>query len=138
MTTARAEAPRALDTRMRASIVAVAVAGVALTGGALLVFGLSTALSVGLGAAIATANLWVLAKIVAALLPDGTGAAGAGRGNAGAWGVVAALKVLALVAGVWLLMRHGVVSPMPLMVGFGSLPIGIAIGSLVSDRSASA
>jgi hypothetical protein len=33
-------------------------------------------------------------------------------------------------------MRHGVVSPLPMLVGFGSLPIGIAIGSLVSDRSA--
>jgi hypothetical protein len=39
-----------------------------------------------------------------------------------------------LVVAVWLLMRHGVVSPLPMMVGFGALPIGIAIGSLVSDR----
>ncbi len=46
------------------------------------------------------------------------------------------LKMLGLVGGVWLLMRHGVVSPIPMVVGFGSLPIGIVIGSLVSDRSA--
>jgi hypothetical protein len=41
-----------------------------------------------------------------------------------------------LLAAAWLLMRHGVVSPVPMLVGFGSLPIGIAIGSLVSDRGA--
>jgi uncharacterized membrane protein len=41
-----------------------------------------------------------------------------------------------LVVAVWLLMRYGLVSPVPLLVGFGALPIGIAIGSVVSDRGA--
>jgi hypothetical protein len=43
--------------------------------------------------------------------------------------------MLGLVAAVWLLMRHGVTAPLPMVVGLGSLPIGIVIGSLVSDRS---
>jgi hypothetical protein len=49
---------------------------------------------------------------------------------------VAGLKVLAWGAIAWLLMRHGLISVAPLLVGLLSLPIGIAIGSLVSDRSA--
>jgi hypothetical protein len=49
---------------------------------------------------------------------------------------VAALKMVGLVGVVWLLMRHGVVGPVAMMLGFGALPIGIAIGSLVSDRTA--
>jgi hypothetical protein len=44
--------------------------------------------------------------------------------------------MVGLVGVVWLLMRHGVVSPVPMMVGIGALPIGIAIGGLVSDRNA--
>jgi hypothetical protein len=44
--------------------------------------------------------------------------------------------MFALSASAWLLMRHGIVSPLPMLIGFGALPIGIAIGSLVSDRSA--
>ena len=101
------------------------------------------------GLAIATANLWALARVVAALLPtdaptdapaaDGTEGPRTGRGPGprgfAAWSLLAALKMVGLVALVWLLMRRGVVSPLPMLVGFGALPIGIAIGSLVSDRS---
>jgi hypothetical protein len=94
-------------------------------------------LSVGLGAITATLNMWALARIVGALFPRGpTGAAGAPAEGRGAWSLVALLKMLALFAVVGLLIRHGVVSPVPMMLGFGSLPIGIVIGSQLSDRSA--
>ncbi|HEY1696849.1 MAG TPA: ATP synthase subunit I [Polyangiaceae bacterium] len=119
---------------MRVSIVAVALTGAAFALGAVVVAGPATALSVAIGAAVATANLWALARIIAALLPRTEGGAKA-QSRAG-WGIVAILKVLGLVAVVWLLMRHGIVSPIPMVVGFAALPIGIAIGSLVSDRSA--
>ena len=132
--TARTEAPapRRLDGRMRTSIAAVAVTGVGLALVALVVFGMSAAFSVAVGAAIAAGNLWALARIIAALLPDD--AQSARSQNKAAWALLAVLKMFGLVVGVWLLMRHGVVSPLPMIVGFGSLPIGIAIGSLVSDR----
>ena len=126
-----------MDPRMRRSIVAVAAVGAAMSLAALLFFGLATAFSVAVGAAIAAGNLWALARIIGSLLPgEGADATAAASQSKAGWGVVAVLKLLGLVAGVWLLMRHGVVSPLPMMVGFGSLPIGIAIGSLVSDRSA--
>ena len=118
---------------MSRAIVAVALTGAALSTGALLFAGLGAAFSVAVGAAIATGNLWALARIIGALLPSGR--AGAEAQSKGAWALVAVLKIFALLAAVWLLMRHGVVSPLPMLVGFGALPIGIAIGSLVSDRS---
>jgi ATP synthase I chain len=134
MTTARTEtsAPRRLDGRMRASIASVALVGAGFALVTLVVFGMSAALSVAVGAAIAAGNLWALARIIAALLPDD--AQSARSQNKAAWALLAVLKMFGLIVAVWLLMRHGVVSPLPMMVGFGSLPIGIAIGSLVSDR----
>jgi hypothetical protein len=37
---------------------------------------------------------------------------------------------------VWFLMHHGLASPLSLAIGYGALPIGVAIGSLVSDKTA--
>lgn len=102
--------------------------------------GARVALSIGIGAAIAAANLYVLAQIVASMIgvpgPARAGEdAAPAQGNAGAWGVVAFFKMNALIAGVWYLMTKGLVAPIPLVFGYGSLPIGIAIGSLVSDKT---
>jgi hypothetical protein len=119
---------------MRRALLAVAITGATLSAGALLVAGIATAFSVAVGAAIATGNLWALARIIGALLPAEREGAEA-QSKAG-WGLIVVLKLLGLVGVVWLLMRHGVVSPVPMLIGFGALPIGIAIGSLVSDRSA--
>jgi hypothetical protein len=123
-----------LDARMRLCLLAVALSGVALALCALAVFGAKSGLSVAVGAGVATGNLWVLGRIVAALLP--AEAAGARAQSRAGWVLVAMLKMVGLVVLLWLLMRHGGVSPLSLMAGFGALPIGIAIGSLVSDRSA--
>jgi hypothetical protein len=123
-----------LDARMRRCLAGVAIAGAVLAVCALAVADPWSALSVAVGAAIATGNLWILARIVHALLPQT--AAGARAQSRAGWALVAALKMVGLVGVVWLLMRHGLVAPVPLMIGFGALPIGIAIGSLVSDRNA--
>jgi hypothetical protein len=123
-----------LDARMRLCLLAVALTGSAFAVGAWAVFGARSALAVALGSGIATGNLWVLGRIVTALLP--VEAAGARAQSRAGWVLVAMLKMVGLVGALWLLMRHGWVSPLSLMAGFGALPIGIAIGSLVSDRSA--
>ncbi len=119
---------------MRVAVVSVAAAGGVMALGAAAFVGLGAAISVALGAALAVGNLWVLARIIAALLP--TDAVAASAQSRAAWALLAVLKMGALFAVVWLLMRHGVVDPLPMLIGFMSLPIGIAIGSLVSDRSA--
>jgi hypothetical protein len=119
---------------MRAALVAVAVTGAVEAVCAAAFFDLWAALSVALGAALAVGNLWALARIIVALLPDDSATAQA-QGRAG-WAILAAVKMVGLLGVSWLLMRHGVVSPLAMLIGFLSLPIGIAIGSLVSDRSA--
>jgi hypothetical protein len=121
------------DGRLRRSITAVAVSAGAFTVGALAFASPGAALSVALGGAVAAGNLWLLARVVAALLPESRPAAEAQ--SRGAWGLVAALKTVGLIAVAWLLMRRGIAAPLPMLIGFGALPIGIAIGSLVSDRS---
>jgi hypothetical protein len=125
---------------MRVSLVAVALTGATFALVALAFFGLPAAVSVATGAGLAAANLWSLARIVAALLPDEAGGpTGGTRGASGpsgavAWALLGIVKMFALFALVWLLISHGVVSALPMLAGFGALPIGIAIGSLVSDR----
>jgi hypothetical protein len=125
---------RVLDARMRQCLAAVAISGAVLAVAALAVADAWSAFSVAMGGAIATANLWILARVVHALMP--TSAEGARAQSRAGWALVAALKMVGLVGVVWLLMRHGGVSPVPMMVGIGALPIGIAIGGLVSDRNA--
>jgi hypothetical protein len=117
---------------MRVSLASVAATGGALTVGALLFAGVTTALSVAVGAALGLGNLWALARIVSGLLP-GQGRESAGLGG---WAVLGALKMIGLMAAVWGLLHLGVVSALPLVVGFGALPLGIAIGAFVSDRDA--
>jgi hypothetical protein len=119
---------------MRRCLAAVAIAGGVMTVCAFAVADRSSAFSVAVGAGVATGNLWILARIVHALLPRN--AEGARAQSRAGWALVASLKMVALIGGVWLLMRHGVVAPISMMLGFGALPIGIAIGSLVSDRNA--
>jgi hypothetical protein len=123
----------ALDPRLRVSLVAVGIAGVAMIIAALAVFGGSGAVSASAGAALALGNLWALARIVSALLPDEKRAAKAQ--SRASWVFLAVLKMFALLGVTWLLMRHGLVSPLPMLLGFLSLPMGIAIGTLVSDRT---
>ncbi len=121
-----------LDSRMRASIVSVAATGLVFTLGAFALAGPGVALSVGIGAAVAAGNLWALARIIAGLMPPDGGEGAPPHQTTFVF--LALLKMLGLVGLVWLLMEYGLVSPIPMVVGVGSLPVGIAIGSLVSDR----
>lgn len=120
-----------LDPRLKTAMYAVlAVGGLfALVGGTK--FGVHTGLSVAVGSAAAAANLYALAKIIRALVTPG-----ASR-SAAAWTIAFILKLFFLFGGFWLLLSWGVVSALPLAIGYGTLPIGIAIGSLVSDKAGS-
>ncbi len=119
--------------RLQVALRSVGVSGAVLAVAALAFGGVVPALSVAAGAALAVGNLWALGRIVASLLPEDAPSARAQ--SRAAWALVAALKMIALLAVAWLLMRHGFASPLPMLIGLLSLPIGIAIGSLVSDRS---
>ena len=138
----------------------VAAVGAIFTLGALALFPTKTGLSVMFGALAATSNLWVLSKIVEALLtpdPDATsetkpeatseanpeGEASADpeapkepeppkKSFSTAWGALAAVKMIVLFGGAWVLMTRGLVDPMGLMVGYGSLPVGVSLSGFVS------
>lgn len=120
------------DGPLTTAFLAVAASGVALTAGGAVLRGQVGAVSVGMGVLTAVANLYVLSRIVAALAIPHVDAA---KNAAFAWGVIALGKIMVLFGGIWLLMAHRLVDPIPLLVGYGSLPIGIAIGAVVSDKT---
>jgi hypothetical protein len=121
-----------LDARMRTALKSVAVCGAVMAAAAFALFGPEAGISVAAGAALAAGNLWALARVVLSLLPEDRDAAAAQ--SRGAWGLVAALKTAGLLVAAWALLRYRVAAPLPMLVGFGALPMGIAIGSLMSDR----
>ncbi|CAN5665250.1 hypothetical protein BH09MYX1_BH09MYX1_16840 [soil metagenome] len=118
-----------LTPRLRTAMYSVIVLGVlfALVGATK--WGFPTGLSAAVGSIAAATNLYVLAKIIRALTEPGASKSVAG------WSIAFAIKLFALFGGLWLLLAWGVVSVLPLAVGYTTLPIGIAIGSLVSDKA---
>lgn len=116
---------------------------------ALGLYGPRAASSVLVGATIAVANLLTMRAIIRALIqvprePEekGDGESGqedrdhkrSGRQGGVAWGIFAALKILILFGGVWILLSRQLVDPMPLVVGYGVLPLGVAASALWSSR----
>ena len=102
------------------------------TGGTASVSGAMAARSAAVGAVAALANLYVLSWLVGAFAVPHRDA----KENACfAWCVIALGKMMVLYGILWLLMTRHLVDPIPLVVGYGSLPIGIAIGAIVSDKT---
>src|SRR5689334_1471440 len=95
------EKPGTADKTMKAAILSVGMIAAALAFSALVIFDARSALGVAVGGAIATANLYVFARIGEAFLSD--------RG-AGPWVAVAIVKLVFLFGGVFLLIKSGVVS----------------------------
>jgi hypothetical protein len=111
------------DPRIQTSVIAVAVIGAIFAIGAFALFGVRIGVSVTVGALVATANLYALGRIIGAFTGDKPGGA--------AWKIFGLVKILFLFGGVWLLLTKGVVDPIPFVVGLGSLPIGISLGSML-------
>lgn len=71
---------------------------------------------------------------------DGTKAAAVdhaaeGKRGGAAWGAFGLAKIVFLFGGIYLLLTRGMVDPMPLVVGYGVLPLGIAASSLFTSLS---
>ena len=148
-TTPSVDAPEETDAA-KVAAVAAAVLGAVLTLGALAFFGTRTGLSVAIGAIIAVANLVMMSAIVRAMLRpvdaevdasadekekedaekvDPVDHAAEGKRGGAAWGVFGLLKIVVLFGGIYVLLTKGMVDPMPLVVGYGVLPLGIAASS---------
>jgi hypothetical protein len=141
--------PPADDATLRAAKVAGAL-GFIFSFAALGFYGPRAGGSVLLGAAIAVANLLTMRAIIRALLqvpepPDSREKRGheaeekpqdhadEGRRGGAAWGLFAVLKMALLFGGMWILLTRRLVDPIGLVVGYGVLPLGIAVSSLWSS-----
>ncbi|MFO0666678.1 MAG: ATP synthase subunit I [Polyangiaceae bacterium] len=132
---------------IRTTLVNVAAAG--------LTFGIASifykdpriTVSVFIGAAVALLNLWVLSKIVKSLMPETEGAparegsldadgakASEDEKPKGSWGILAVVKIFALFGGAFALWKSGLALPIPTLIGYGALPIGIVVGQVVPRR----
>jgi hypothetical protein len=123
---------RGLDPRIKTALVSVGGFAVIFAIAAGATWGAREALSVAAGGVVAVLNLYGLARILGALLGARTGTTN--DTESGLWGVFAVFKVVGLFGGVWLLMSSKLVDPIALVVGWGALPVGIAVASVFSDK----
>jgi hypothetical protein len=106
---------------LAATLRAVAIVGATATAAAALLGGGRAMLGVGIGAAVAIGNLWLVGRVVRGFV--------AGTAQA-PWGFVAAVKFTLLVVLLWVLLKSGVVDLLPLVIGYGALPLGIFASQL--------
>lgn len=112
----------------KSSIIAAAILGVVLSLGALVFFGVREAGSVAIGALIGVANLLAMRAIIRSILtPPEDGK------TTTLWAILAIVKIVILFGGLWLLLTRRVVDPIPLVVGYGVLPLGITASAVWSS-----
>lgn len=109
---------------LRAALWAIALSGAALTLASPFVLGRDGVVGVALGSVIAAFNLWSLGRIVRAFM-NGAGLP---------WVLLAALKLVGLLAVVAVVLKLGITTVIPLAVGYGALPLGIVFAQLGAAR----
>lgn len=140
---------------IRRTLIGVAVFGALFALGSLYLKDARTTISVLIGAGVALLNLWALAKIVSAMMPEeepvpagdsGAAAAsrddgheekpsGGGGGGGGSWSILAVVKIFALFGGAFLLWKSGIALPLPTLLGYAALPLGIVSTSVMAPRT---
>lgn len=78
------------------------------------------------GGALATLNLLLFARIGENILSP--------QGRNAPWAVLGALKLLGLFAAVYIILKRTDVSGLAFALGYGALPIGIALSTVVRPR----
>jgi hypothetical protein len=115
---------RSLEPRLRGALIAVVGFGVTATGIALATEGARVAAGLAAGAAMAALNLWGFARLGQKLIE--------GDEMPARFAAFGALKLGALFGGFYMLLKYQIVAPLPLMIGYGALPVGITFGVLFS------
>ena len=113
------------ESGVRAALWGIALTGAVLTLASPFVLGAHAILGVALGSAIAAFNLWALARIVRAFM-NGAGLP---------WVLLAALKLIGLLAFVAVVLKLGITTVVPLAIGYVALPIGIVFAQLGAARA---
>jgi hypothetical protein len=83
-------------------------------------FGRRPCAGVALGVVLAVSNLWVLERVVRVYL----------QSEGGRWAMMALVKSTALFVAVGLLVKTGAIDVVPLVAGFGALPLGVVVAGL--------
>jgi hypothetical protein len=117
MKTKIVERERERDSTLTAAYVGVAVSGALLLVGSGILLGVRAMAAVALGVVLAVSNLWVLERFVRVYLAS----------ERGRWAGIALLKAAVLFGLVALLVKSGAVDVVPLVFGFGALPLGVVI-----------
>ena len=110
------------DPALRSAVLGVAGTALALAVVALPTFGPWAAFGVAVGGCLATANLVLFQRIVAAFLEQ--------KGNAATWAVIGALKLIGLFAVAYVVLNTGLFSAFAFAIGYAALPIGITLSTL--------
>jgi hypothetical protein len=108
------------DAGLSAAYVCVAASGVVLLVATALCFGPRHSAGVALGVVLAVSNLWLIERVVRVYL----------NAQGGRWAAMALVKSTALFATVGLLVRTGAIEVLPLVAGFGALPVGVVLAGL--------
>jgi len=103
-------------------VFAVAAIGGLVTLGALLLWSLHASMGVAIGAATATANLWMFTRIGTVLTSERRRLS---------WGVLAGVKLIVLFGGVMVLLKMEIADPVAFLVGYLALPVGIVSSQLL-------
>jgi hypothetical protein len=114
------------DRTLSAAVRTVAITAAVFTLGSMPFGGFRFGMGVLAGGLIAVANLVVLARIVQAFLGK--------KGNTAPWAIIAVLKLVLLLGGVWMILKSEVVSGLPLVIGYMSLPVGAVMASLFGPK----
>lgn len=107
---------------LRAYIVTVLAIGLLEALAALFVAGWRAGFSIVIGAAIAAANLVLLGHLVRAFLDPVR--------PRRRWVGLSVLKLAVLACAMYLPVKTGLAQVLPLMIGFGALPVGIVVAQL--------
>jgi hypothetical protein len=106
----------------------VAVVGALLTLASPALFGVRGVVSSGMGAILAVANLWAIAKMVRGFLNA--------SGKKLTWGPFGVVKLAALFLLLGIIVKNGYADVLPLAFGYLALPIGIVLAQLRTPSAA--
>jgi hypothetical protein len=110
------------------AVKAAAASALTLTLAMALLIDVGFAIGTFIGGVLATVNLILFIRLGEAWLSQ--------KGTGAPWGILGALKLLGLFTCVAIILRQGAVSALAFVIGYGALPIGIAMSSLFKGKPA--
>src|SRR5262249_48308441 len=102
---------------------AVAVIGLMVALGALILSGVPAGIGVAVGAGTATFNLWAFTRLGSAFFSR--------RGVRASWGILARFKLIALFVAGSVILKMEVADPISFLIGYLALPVGIVTSQLL-------